>query len=228
MLLAQQGLGSGRERTGPSCQDILPCSCPTWTRLTICRLCVSSPKASSSWKTVSITCGEAGICWFLGPTAGSHPCPGGIWVCWVTQEPSTAQLCCPLSLPPFPYPLHLPDDTLEGQLCPRAMGVPQQQGHAVAKGNQGQLGSCQLQDLFLVGETNPARQGQQGTASMAQPWHSQHGADGPGSRGWGQATEKGLGLSVPVLYPSGKHHRQSGSSPGVREGDNIQLSPIPA
>lgn len=48
---------------------------------------------------------------------------------------------------------HLPDDALEWQLGPRAVEVPQQQGHAVAQGNQGQLGSCQLQDLLLVGGT---------------------------------------------------------------------------
>lgn len=97
---------------------------------------------------------------------------------------------CTVVLSPLPAtcPLcpHLPDDTLEGQLCPRATGVPQQQGHAVAKGNQCQLGSCQLQDLLLEGETYPAGQGQHGTAMAATAWHGQHAADGPGSSAWGQ------------------------------------------
>lgn len=167
---------------------------------------------------------------WLVPRTPGWISPPPQWAQGLLGDPGAQHCTAVLSPLPATCPLcpHLPDDTLEGQLCPRATGVPQQQGHAVAKGNQGQLGSCQLQDLLLVGETNPAGQGQPGTAMAATAGHSQHGADGPGSCGWGQATQKDLGLLVPVLHPSGKHHQQSGSSPGVREGDNVHLSPIPA
>lgn len=168
-----------------------PCSCPTWTRLTVCRCCASLPTASSSWKTVSITWGQAGQAgsrWLLAPVAGSHTQTSRTGVSRTTREPSTVQLHCHLS--PSPLPCHVlcphpPDDALEWQLGPGAMGGPQQQGHTVAKGKQGQLGSCQLQDLLLVGETAPAERGWCGTASMARhgmAWLGHHGAGGPAQR----------------------------------------------
>lgn len=76
--LQQYGVRPVAEVQGPQLRaprPAQPCFHHTWTRLTVCRPCVSLPEASSSWKTASITweqAGQAGTHWLLAPVAGSH------------------------------------------------------------------------------------------------------------------------------------------------------------